>query len=108
MHHEAYKKYHDARFENGRGFEIFSVSLDAKRDAWITAIAADSLNWENHVSDLMGWRSSYAKLYGVKSIPASFLVDGEGVVVAVNLRGDRLGSILKKKRKLSLFKGNDE
>lgn len=99
----AYEKYKDERFENGDGFEIFSVSLDAKSESWRAAIEADKLNWPNHVSDLLGWRSDFAKLYGVKSIPASFLVDGDGVVIAVNLRGERLDAALKKIKKTSFF-----
>lgn len=104
----AYNKYKDTRFDNGKGFEIFSVSLDAKRDAWNEAIKADSLNWPNHISDLQAWRSEYAKLYGVRSIPASFLIDGDGVVVAVNLRGSKLESALRKYKKKSFFGGGDD
>lgn len=96
---EAYKKYKDAKFDNGQGFEIFSVSLDAKSQAWRDAIAADNLNWKYHISDLHGWRSEYAKMYGVRSIPASFLIDGDGVVVGVNLRGKKLEAALKKLKK---------
>lgn len=104
----AYEKYKDERFENGNGFEIFSVSLDAKTESWRAAIEADKLNWPNHVSDLLGWRSNYAKLYGVKSIPSSFLIDGDGVVIAVNLRGERLDAALKKIKKTSFFWSKSE
>lgn len=104
----AYNKYKDARFDNGKGFEIFSVSLDAKAESWKDAIAADSLLWKYHISDLQGWRSGYAQQYGVRSIPASFLVDGDGVVVAVNLRGGKLDSTLKKLKKNFLFGKNGD
>ncbi len=77
-----------ANYKN-KGFEIFQVSLDKTHDAWTGAIKADKLNWV-HVSDLKYWDSEAAKLYGVKSIPASFLLDPEGNIIAKNLRGSAL------------------
>ena len=79
-----YNKFKD------KGFTILNVSLDTKKDAWVQAIAADNLSWPNHVSDLKGWSSSAAALYGVTSIPASFLLDENGVIIATNLRGPAL------------------
>lgn len=99
----AYNKYHKKSFKNGEGFTIFSVSLDNKKSAWIKAIKADSLIWPHHVSDLKGWRNAAAQKYGVRSVPASFLIDGDGVIVGVNLRGDALESKLKKLQKSSWF-----
>lgn len=83
----AYKKYQKAKFKNAKGFEVFSVSLDKTNDRWKGAIAQDNLEWEYHVSDLKGWQSAAAGLYGVNSIPMSFLVDENGVIVAKSLRG---------------------
>jgi thiol-disulfide isomerase/thioredoxin len=80
----AYAKYKE------KGFTVFSVSLDDNRERWVAAIQQDQLLWESHVSDLKGWNSSAAKLYGVKSIPATFLLDKDGKVVATNLRGAEL------------------
>lgn len=84
-----YNRYHD------KGFEIFSVSLDNNRDAWLRAIQADGLVWPNHVSDLRGWSSAAGRLYGISSIPATVLVDREGKVLARNLRGQQLEQKLK-------------
>ncbi len=78
-----------------RGFEIFSVSLDNGREAWINAIKADGLVWPNHVSDLRGWSSAGGRLYGIMSIPATVLVDRNGKVLARNLRGAQLEQKLK-------------
>ncbi len=78
-----------------RGFEIFSVSLDNSRDAWLNAIQADGLVWPNHVSDLKGWSSAGGRLYGIMSIPATVLIDREGRVLARNLRGQQLEQKLK-------------
>lgn len=83
----AYSKYNKAKFKTAKGFEIFSVSLDQNMDAWKAAIKADNLTWKYHVSDLKGWNSSAAALYGVQSIPMSFLLDEKGIIVAKNLRG---------------------
>ncbi len=78
-----------------KGFTVFSVSLDESKEKWQAAIAKDGLAWPNHVSDLKGWKSSAAALYNVKGIPATFLLDKKGVVVATNLRGEALEQKLK-------------
>jgi len=85
----AYKKYHS------KGFEVFSVSLDRTKADWVKAIEADGLIWPNHVSDLGYWQSQGAKIYGVNSIPATFLIGKDGRIIAKNLRGDALENALK-------------
>ncbi|MDP4595588.1 MAG: TlpA family protein disulfide reductase [Crocinitomicaceae bacterium] len=84
-----YQKYKDA------GFTVMSVSLDSNKDKWLAAIAADQLAWPNHVSDLGGWQSKVAQLYGVQSIPFTVLLDKEGRVIATNLRGAALEQALQ-------------
>lgn len=79
-----YNEYKD------KGFTVFSVSLDQQLGKWKGAIEKDQLVWENHVSDLKGWGSAGAKLYGVGSIPSTFLVDENGIIIAKNLRGSQL------------------
>lgn len=83
-----YQKYHP------KGFEIFGVSLDYQRDAWLQAIRQDNLTWI-HVSDLKGWQSAAAQLYRVSSIPATVLVDPEGRIAAKGLRGATLEAKLR-------------
>lgn len=78
-----YKKYHN------KGFEVFGVSLDDDKDKWIKAIDADGLIW-NHGSDLKGWESQAAKLYGVDAIPFTLLLDKEGKIIGKGLRGEEL------------------
>lgn len=78
-----YDKYHP------KGFNIIGISLDRERGAWVKAIEADGLNWA-HMSDLKGWNSEHAKIYGVTSIPQTVLLDKEGRIVARNLRGEAL------------------
>lgn len=77
-----------------KGFTVFSVSLDQDGGRWKDAIAQDGLLWENHVSDLKGWGSMPAKAYGVSGIPAQFLLDKDGKIIAKNLRGDQLENAL--------------
>ncbi len=73
----------------GKNFEIFGVSLDREKEKWTQAIAQDGLSWV-HVSDLKFWESAGAQSYGVRSIPATFLLDPTGKVIAKNLRGQAL------------------
>lgn len=91
----AYNKYKDRKFTVGDGFEIFGVSLDKDQEAWINAINNDHLVWKYHVSELNGWNNSAGKIYGVKGIPANFLIDKDGKIIATNLRGIRLDQVLE-------------
>lgn len=88
---KAYNAYKD------RGFTVLGVSLDrpGKKEDWLKAIATDGLPW-TQVSDLMYWNNAVARAYGIRSIPQNFLVDKEGKILAVNLRGDALEEELKK------------
>jgi len=72
-----------------KGFDVFGVSLDRTKDDWIKAIADDKLTW-THVSDLQYWSNAAAKMYAVNSIPANFLLDETGTIIARNLRGEDL------------------
>lgn len=91
----AYQKYKDSKFENGDGFTVFSVSLDQDKSSWKAAIAADKLDWPYHVSDLGGWKSKYAQVYRINSIPSNLLIDQNGVILAKNVRGPMLSKILE-------------
>lgn len=95
----AYKTFKDTEFKEGNGFTVFSVSLDKSKAAWESAIKADNLIWEYHVCDFGGWRSEAAALYSVRSIPANYLINGEGIIVAKGLRGAILLAELQKHQK---------
>jgi peroxiredoxin len=73
-----------------RGFQIYQVSLDKTRDAWLKGIQDDHLDKWIHVSDVQYWNSIVVPLYKIESIPANFLLDKEGHIIASNLRGERL------------------
>lgn len=72
-----------------KGFEIFGVSFDNKREDWIQAIHQDGITWPQ-VSDLKYWSSAAGKLYGVRSIPHTVLIGPDGTIIAKNLRHDTL------------------
>ena len=72
-----------------KGFTVFGVSLDRKKDDWLRAIDEDNLTW-THVSDLKYWQSEAAKTYNITGIPFSLLLDPNGVIIAKNLRGPSL------------------
>lgn len=80
-----YEKYHD------QGFNIVGVSLDrpGQKDKWLQAIEDDGLTW-THISSLQFWQDPIAQLYGIQAIPAAFILDEDGVIVAKNLRGKAL------------------
>lgn len=90
----AFQKYKDNRFSVGNGFTVYGVSLDKNKDSWIKGIEDDKLTWY-HVSDLKQWDSDIAKVYGVRGIPSNFLIDKNGVIIAKNLRGEKLEATLE-------------
>ena len=96
---DAYKKFYKTIFRDGKGFEVFSLSLDNKQKSWIKAINQDQLFWEYHVSDLGGWQSEGSNKYGIRSIPSNVLIDGNGVIIAKNLKGSNLHRFLESQKK---------
>jgi len=85
----AYHAFHE------KGFDIFGVSLDDTKADWLKAIKKDGLDW-TQVSDLKGWNSEPADLYGIKAIPMNYLLDKSGIIIAKGLRGDALIAELQK------------
>jgi thiol-disulfide isomerase/thioredoxin len=77
-----YNEYSKKKFKKAKkGFTVLSVSLDQQSAAWRNAIIADKLPWPYHMSDLKGWSSEAAAIYGVGYIPQCFLVDASGMVI---------------------------
>lgn len=81
---KAYNLYHS------KGFQIYQVSLDKTKEAWIKGIQDDHLEKWIHVSDVKYWNSVVVPLYRIESIPFNFLLDKEGRIIASNLRGEFL------------------
>lgn len=85
-----YEKYKD------EGFTIMSVSLDKDKARWEAAILKDGLTWPNHVSDLGFWSSRVPKMYNVRGIPFTVLIDKEGNIIKTKLRAHQLEVELKR------------
>ncbi len=85
---ESYVKYHP------KGYEIVGVSFDSKDEPWKAAVKQLGMDWVQ-LSDLKGWQSAASDAYGVMAIPSNVLLDGEGKIVAYDLRGEKLMSKLK-------------
>jgi thiol-disulfide isomerase/thioredoxin len=79
-----YNKY------KNKGFTVYSVSLDTDMASWTHAIEQDGLIWPNHVSDLLGWKTTVTQIYGFNAIPHTVLVGKDGNIIDVGLRGDAL------------------
>lgn len=88
---KAYNTYKD------KGFTVLGVSLDrpGKKEDWLKAIEKDGLTW-TQLSDLQFWDNAVARQYGIKSVPQNFLLDKEGRILAVDLRGDALNETLSR------------
>jgi peroxiredoxin len=81
---KAYDLYHK------NGFEIYQVSLDKTKEAWVKGIKDDKLERWIHVSDIQYWNSVVVPLYKIESIPTNLLLDKDGRIIASNLRGEKL------------------
>jgi thiol-disulfide isomerase/thioredoxin len=81
---KAYDLYHK------KGFNIYQVSLDKTKEAWMKGIQDDNLGKWIHVSDIQYWNSIVVPLYKIESIPNNYLLDKEGRIITTNLRGDQL------------------
>ncbi len=86
---EIYADYKD------HNLEILGVSLDHKAKNWQQAIEKHELPWQ-HVSDLGGWNNQAALDYGVESIPHTVLIDPNGEIIAIGLRGEQLKKKIKR------------
>ena len=88
----AYNRYKD------KGLEIIGVSFDSKKLQWSAAVEKLGMTWPQ-MSDLKGWESSAAAVYGIRSIPSNILIDPQGKIVAMDLRENRLQEVLAEKLK---------
>ncbi|WP_285008203.1 redoxin domain-containing protein [Pedobacter faecalis] len=87
---KAYHKY------KAKGFDVLGVSLDFAngREAWLKAIEDDQLTW-TQVTDLKGWQNKVADLYMVRAVPQNYLLDPDGRIIGINLRGEALENKLQ-------------
>jgi thiol-disulfide isomerase/thioredoxin len=81
----------------GKGLEMFSVGIEGSESAWKNAIHNDHLFWKYHSMEAQDFSGNAARLYNIKSIPATFLLNPDGVIMGVNLRGEQLDKMLREK-----------
>ncbi|HRS19270.1 MAG TPA: TlpA disulfide reductase family protein, partial [Bacteroidales bacterium] len=87
---KAYEAFKNKSFQDGNNFVIYSVSIDTNPTWWYNAIQRDNLQWNTHVIDTRGWNSPYILMYNIQGIPANFLVNADGIIIAKNIRGASL------------------
>lgn len=73
-----------------KGFQIYQVSLDKTKEAWVKGIKDDNLGKWIHVSDIKYWKSEVVPLYKIEKIPTNYLLDKDGRIIATDLRGENL------------------
>ena len=89
-----YSKFRDAKFKDADGLEIVSIGIEKSKDSWEQAIIQDQLTWKYHISTVENFDSPIARLYGVREIPTSYLLNEEGVIMGVNYDYENLNRIL--------------
>ena len=89
-----YSQYKDRNFDGGNGLEIYSISLDDNSNNWRKAITEDNVARWYQVSELTGVNSDAARLYNVTAIPANFLINGDGIIIAKQFKISELSDIL--------------
>lgn len=85
-----YQRYHEG------GFEIFSIGIEQRPEAWAKAIAADGMVWKYHAMESQDFSGGQARQYNIHSIPTTFLLDPQGTIVGVNLSPEQIGKTLSK------------
>lgn len=89
-----YQEFGNESFSDAEGFEIYSISLDRDRNAWLNAIHSDNLAWQYHVSELNRWETDATEKYGVTSIPDALLLGPDGKVVTKTADKQELRQVL--------------
>lgn len=88
---DLYRKYHE------KGFEIFSIAIDVNTKAWQTAIINDRLGWPYHAMEPYDFGGPVSKQFNIKSIPTTFLLNPEGVIMGVDLKPEYIDRMLSEK-----------
>jgi thiol-disulfide isomerase/thioredoxin len=92
-----YAEYKEKSFKEGKGFTIVSYALEDKLEDWKRAVDKDGLIWPGHIVDLNRMQAEGAQIYGVRSIPSSFLIDPEFRIIGVNLEAQAIRDILDRR-----------
>lgn len=89
-----YEKYRNTNFQNGNGLDVFSFSIDAQKDKWVSAIREDKTTWSYHACDFKSWNSKAALDYQLATTPKYYLIDGNGIIIKRNILIPDLENIL--------------
>ena len=94
-HAETYNQYHDKKFINGDGFDIYSIALDKERTEWLEHLTEMNYPWETNVYVIDSWKDRDIRFFGIKNLPGTFLIDENGIVVAKKFTATELKKLLE-------------
>jgi len=93
---KTFENYNDKKFKKGNGFDVFCIGLDKERATWIDALDKQKYPWASNVYVLDSWKDADVRFFGVKNLPGTFLIDGNGIVLAKNFTAEELEATLDK------------
>ncbi len=93
---EAYEAYLDKEFVKGSGFDIYQIALDKEEATWHEALETHQFPWKNHVYVIDSWKDPEIRFFGVKNLPGTFLIDGNGIILEKGFGGAEIPELLDK------------
>ncbi|MEZ4987730.1 MAG: TlpA disulfide reductase family protein [Saprospiraceae bacterium] len=98
---DLYRNFHQEAFQDGEGFVVVNVGVETDSTRWQNAIVQDNLHWPYHVMDLSGslrfFNGAISSLYGVRSVPTSYLINPKGEIIGVNMEPGQMDRLLRQK-----------
>ena len=96
FYQEAYNQFHDKQFAQGKGFEVYQIGLDKEEATWKEYIEASGFPYKNHVYVLDSWKDPNVRFFGIKNLPGTFLINGDGIILEKGFSGKELPALLEK------------
>lgn len=96
---ELYNRFNEKPFKDASGFEIVSIGLERSKVNWEKAIQSDQLSWPYHIMEAGSFESPVVQAYGVRQIPTKFLINPDGVLMAVDPSFEEIAKLLEDRRK---------
>lgn len=91
-----YNNYHSKTYKDGKSFEVFTIGLDKERATWVQALTDKNYPWKHNVYVLDSWKDPDIRFFGVKNLPGTFLIDGNGIVLEKSFTPEQLPALLDK------------